>query len=134
MRLLTHNTLKSPCKDSSKGLPLRLEIAKLEVRESEIDTKFILHMLPSLDWNALLISAEAVGMAGLPQVFDPALVSDQTFIQAIHHLLFDIHVIEGNSVPPLNHTQLYCCISFIEEFLYAKKLGEGSISPKDYRI
>ena len=31
MRLLTHNSLKSPVKDVAKGYPMKLEIADMEV-------------------------------------------------------------------------------------------------------
>ena len=95
MRLLTHNTLKCPAKDVVKGYPLRIHIVNMEVKESDFDAGFIAHILPSLDWDSLLVSANAVGMAGLPSQLEQKYLQDSTFLQAMHHLLLDIHIING---------------------------------------
>ena len=83
-----------------KGYPLKLQIVAMEVKESEFDANFIAHVLPSLDWETLLVSAEAVGMPGLPSQPDQSCLNDPTFLQAIHHLLLDIHIIDGSLTCP----------------------------------
>ena len=99
MRFLTHNTLKCPAKDVNRGYPLRIEIVKMEVRESECNAEFIRHILPSLDWIGVVSAAESVGMP-VPTEFDPAYLQDQLFVQAMHRLLLDLHIIDGFLICP----------------------------------
>ena len=100
MRLLTLNSLRCPAKDVAKGFPLGLELEAMEVKESEFNEEFIRHMLPSLDWECILIAANAVGLQGIPQTFDPSLLDDTAFLQALHNLLLDVHVTKGKLVCP----------------------------------
>ena len=100
MRLLTHNTLKCATKDVVTGYPLQLEIVNMEVRESDFNPEFISHIVLDLDWSAVLLAAEAVGMPGLPSELDPANLEDNSFLEAIHHLLLDIHILDGFLVCP----------------------------------
>ena len=100
MRLLTHNTLKCAAKEVTTGFPLQIEIDSMEVRESTFNPEFISHILPSMDWSAILVSAEAVGMPGLPAELDPEYLNDNSFLEAMHHLLLDIHILEGVLICP----------------------------------
>ncbi len=95
MRLLTHNSLKCPAKGVAKGYPLQLTINDMEVDETEVKPDFIRNILPSLDWEGVLVAAAAVGFDGLPDVWDPSLLDDRDFILAMHRLLIDIHVVDG---------------------------------------
>ena len=67
----------------------------MEVRESAFNPEFMRHILPSMEWSAILLAAEAVGMPGLPIELDVAFMSDDSFLEALHHLLLDIHILEG---------------------------------------
>ena len=97
MRVLTHNTLKSPAKDAAQGLPLALEIGELKVVESPLNVEFMRATLPSLDWSGLLVAARAVGLAEgtLPERYDPVVLADATLLQSLHTLLLDIHIESG---------------------------------------
>ena len=64
MRLLTHNTLRCPAKDVTLGYPLHIEIEEMEVRESEFNPDFMRHILPSLEWNGILVASAVVGIGG----------------------------------------------------------------------
>mmetsp|Transcript_5652 Transcript_5652/g.18458 ORF Transcript_5652/g.18458 Transcript_5652/m.18458 type:complete len:122 (+) Transcript_5652:74-439(+) len=97
MRLLTMNALRCRRKDVKEG-SLRLVATKVEVVESAFDREFLLHVLPSVDWAGLRESAAAVGVTSLPEVVDEALTGDDAFLRALHHVLFDVHVIEGKLV------------------------------------
>ena len=48
----------------------------------------------------MLLAAEAVGMPGLPSELDPANLEDNSFLEAMHHLLLDIHILDGFLVCP----------------------------------
>ena len=100
MRILTHNTLRCNAKDVVHGYPLRLHIVTMEVRETSLNEDFIRHILPTLNWPAILLAAEAVGLSGLPQELVPELAGDVGFLQAIHRLLLDVHIIEGSMICP----------------------------------
>jgi multifunctional methyltransferase subunit TRM112 len=100
MRLLTHNSLKSPVKGVSQGYPLQIEILDMEVRESEVNPEFMKNLIPGLDWDGILVVAEAVGLKGLPKVFNPAILEDASFLKAAHNLLLDVHVKRGTLICP----------------------------------
>ncbi len=57
-------------------------------------------MIPSLHWPGVLIAANVVGLEGFPTEPTEEIVADDEFIQALHHLLLDIHVIEGTLICP----------------------------------
>ena len=66
MKLLVHNMLTSNMiKGVTKGFPLRIEVGKLEEKESEFSPAFISRMVPKLDWDALLLSANQIGKGSL---------------------------------------------------------------------
>ena len=97
MRLLTLNTLKCTRKDVDEGR-LTLKATKVEVRQnSEFDADFLEHVLPSLEWETLRASALVVGVT-LPETLDDSLRKDVDFQKALHHVLFDVHVVEGELV------------------------------------
>jgi len=89
------NVLRCTRKDVQEGA-LRLEATKVEVQESEYDEDFLKHLLPSLDWRLLREAATAVGISSLPESLN--LENDPEFLKALHHILFDIHVIEGRLI------------------------------------
>ena len=55
--MLSSNMIKGV----TKGFPLRIEVGKLEEKESEFSPAFIARMVPKLEWEALLASAQQIG-------------------------------------------------------------------------
>mmetsp|Transcript_23351 Transcript_23351/g.38906 ORF Transcript_23351/g.38906 Transcript_23351/m.38906 type:complete len:124 (-) Transcript_23351:150-521(-) len=100
MRILTHNSLKCLAKDVIEGFPLQLEIEDLEIVETELNENFLKCLLPGLNWTAIDIAAQAIGLKGIPDAYDPQLLEDKDFLRAMHNLLFDIHIIKGFLVCP----------------------------------
>lgn len=100
MRLLTHNSMKSPVNDVAKGYPMGLEIIDMEVRESGVNLEFIKGLVPGLDWEGVIVVAEAVGLKGMPAKFNLALLEDESFLRAAHNLLLDVHVKSGTLICP----------------------------------
>ncbi|CAM9867129.1 unnamed protein product [Discosporangium mesarthrocarpum] len=102
MRLLTHNVLRCPLKGVENGYPLRIEATDVQVEESEFNEAFMKHIASTLDWSALCKAASEVGMANgsLPESLTPELLEDTAFLQALHRVLMDMHVVEGALVCP----------------------------------
>ena len=102
MRLLTHNSLRCAARGVERGFPLLIFIEEYEVRESPFNRDFIMQLLPSLQWECLLIAAGAIDppVTGLPPVFEVALLEDESFLKAMHDLLLDLHVLTGRLVCP----------------------------------
>ena len=100
MRLLSYISLKSHGKDVVDGYPLELSVEDFEIVESHCDVEFIKHIIPSLDWRALQKCAKAVNVEGLPEIFEIELLNDEDFLNFIHNLLLDIHIIKGELICP----------------------------------
>ena len=100
MRLLTHVSMKSHVKGTSGESVLKLEIAKMSVKATAPNLDFIKGQLPHVDWEAVLVAAEAVGLNGLPMQYSDALLEDESFLVAMHNLLIDIHVETGSLTCP----------------------------------
>ena len=100
MRLLSYISLRSHGKDVKVGYPLGLQIDDFEVVESDCSEDFMKHIIPTLEWATLQICAQAVGIEGLPAVYDASLLSEADFLSFVHNLLLDIHVIKGTLVCP----------------------------------
>jgi multifunctional methyltransferase subunit TRM112 len=68
--------------------------------ETLFNDAFIRHIASSLHWPAVLIAANAVGLSGFPESLSETLLEDTDFLQALHHLLLDIHIVEGTLICP----------------------------------
>ena len=62
---------------------------------SEYDAAFLQHLLPSLEWDQLVAMALVVGVT-LPAELNETLRGDDAFLRALHHVLFDVQVLEGS--------------------------------------
>mmetsp|Transcript_23440 Transcript_23440/g.23638 ORF Transcript_23440/g.23638 Transcript_23440/m.23638 type:complete len:84 (-) Transcript_23440:212-463(-) len=59
------------------------------------------HILPTLDWGAIVVGAKAVGFDEmLPPALDLSLLDDESFLRAAHHLLLDVHIVKGSLICP----------------------------------
>jgi multifunctional methyltransferase subunit TRM112 len=67
---------------------------------SDFNPELIVRLLAKLDWAALRQTAGDLGVADLPPAppADPA--ADPAFLKAVHDLVMDVHVTEGNLVCP----------------------------------
>ena len=102
MKLLVHNMLTSNMKKGvTKGFPLRIEVGKLEEKESEFSPAFVTRMVPKLDWEALVLTATEIGKGeSLPPSLPDNYADDETFLRHLHHVLLEVELIEGNLVCP----------------------------------
>ena len=102
MRLLTHNILRSNVEGADEGYPLSIEASEVVVEESTFRADFIRHVAGTLNWDALRKACQQVGMEEgcLPEKLTDDLLGSEDFLQALHKVLMDVHVIEGTLVCP----------------------------------
>jgi len=72
----------------------------MEVGDSEFNEEFMRIILPTLDWNGVLLAASSVDFDGLPPTFNLSSLDDIDFLRAVHKLLLDIHVLKGKLTCP----------------------------------
>ncbi|AXA48621.1 multifunctional methyltransferase subunit TRM112 [Malassezia restricta] len=124
MRLLTHNLLAchaKGCGSSSNNFPLQLQNVQLELIEAEYNDVFLRGFLPKLAWPALFTTARQLGDETIPEN-PPDFLStppSEEFLRALHHVLLEIHVSEGEMVCP-NCAHIYPIRSGIPNMLLAE--------------
>ena len=123
MRLLTHNMLMSP--GTKNGYPLAIEVEKMEETESEFNADFTARMVAKIDYAALLSTLSSVTAARerllacghcsrvmrspraqlkvestLPNTVPTNFAEDEAFLLALHHVLMEIEIVDGQLVCP----------------------------------
>lgn len=102
MRLITHNMLQCNVKGVSGGYPLIIEPESIDVVDSAYDKDMIKSMLKRINFQALKSAAKNISNQDI-EAFDSIteeLLEDESFLMKIHHLLFEVHIIEGVLVCP----------------------------------
>mmetsp|Transcript_17275 Transcript_17275/g.53546 ORF Transcript_17275/g.53546 Transcript_17275/m.53546 type:complete len:131 (+) Transcript_17275:177-569(+) len=108
MKLLTHNMLQCHVKGVRNGFPLAIAASdagalEVEVREADLDADFLRHIVPRLDWGALVTAAGQLGAeaAGLPEAAPTEQqLQDDAFLQTFHRVLLEVTLVEGALVCP----------------------------------
>ncbi|KAL1755515.1 hypothetical protein FB107DRAFT_274814 [Schizophyllum commune] len=94
VRLITHNLLACHVKGcTSNNFPLRFSDVQIELRDADFNPDFLRGFLPKIEWQALVDAAKELGDTSLPNEI-PEMMDDE-FLQALHHVLLEIHVEEG---------------------------------------
>lgn len=58
-------------------------------------------IIPRLDWSAVCLAAEKLGLRDqLPAEMEESHISDEEFLKKLHHILFEIDIVEGELVCP----------------------------------
>ncbi|CAO1638953.1 unnamed protein product [Sympodiomycopsis kandeliae] len=107
MRLLTHNLLACSartCLTTSKNFPLTFKDVQLEIVEAEFNEGFLKGLIGGgkIEWNGLIETCKSLGDTSLPeQAPEPGAegLSDE-LLQRLHHILLEIHVIQGAMICP----------------------------------
>eukprot|EP00037_Helgoeca_nana_P011665 m.104846 g.104846 ORF g.104846 m.104846 type:complete len:149 (+) comp20971_c4_seq1:287-733(+) len=101
MKLLTHNMMQSHVKGVKNGYPLNVTATTVEEVEVEFNPTFIARMLPRIEFKALRHTAGQLGLEdSLPAVVPPKPEEDEEFLRAMHHVLLEVVVIEGELICP----------------------------------
>lgn len=83
------------------GFPLDIVVVKTEVAEADFSEEFLQRMIPRLDWPAFVQAANKLGVgADLPATAPTEGETNTTVLQAIHHALLEVEVVEGELVCP----------------------------------
>ncbi|KAF9220707.1 Trm112p-domain-containing protein [Gyrodon lividus] len=99
VRLITHNLLACHVKGcTSNNFPLIFQDVQIELQEAEFNTDFVTNILPRLEWGALVDAAKLVGDTSLPP--ERPEMMDDDLLKNIHHVLLEIHVVEGAMICP----------------------------------
>jgi multifunctional methyltransferase subunit TRM112 len=75
-------------------------LTQLKITETPFNKEFARHVASSAYWPGIVIAANSVGIEGLPLEFSPVLLDDESVLRVLHHVLFDIHIMEGSLVCP----------------------------------
>ena len=72
----------------------------MSLEESDPNFDFMRHILPTIDWEGLLIAATAVGLEGFPAAYSESLDNDEEFLMALHRLLIDVRIQKATLICP----------------------------------
>ncbi|KAL7711712.1 Trm112p-like protein [Entamoeba marina] len=102
MKLLTHNILI--CSKKSCGInsyPLRVVATNVEKKETPLNADFLISLVNNerINWDGLVKGAADVGLL-VPPTLPPTFQNDQQFLQALHDVLIDFHIVDGELVCP----------------------------------
>ena len=94
--------LKCNVKGIENGYPLRIEVEKTEILPSDYDAVMTASMLRKIDWAALKSAASDMSMHEFDEVLEitEEMKNDDSVLRKIHHLLFEVHLIDGHLVCP----------------------------------
>ncbi|KAG7344272.1 Trm112p-like protein [Nitzschia inconspicua] len=91
-----------------KGYPLKITAVEVKVIQNPngggfegSDLEFVKRLLPTLDWPALVQAANDVGIPTLPPLLTVELSEDASFLQALYHILMNVHLIKGMLTCPV---------------------------------
>ncbi|TPX60749.1 hypothetical protein SpCBS45565_g07439 [Spizellomyces sp. 'palustris'] len=82
--------------DPSQSYPLELKGVELESLDAEYNEDFIRRLIPKLDWNVLVHTAFALGVAELPKELPD--VQDEAFLRKVHQVALETRVKEAQMV------------------------------------
>lgn len=104
MKLMTHNMLKCNIKGVKNGFPFKIEASEVLVKEADYNPDFIKRMIEKLEWKALVETAQSLGH-GKNMPLDISENEEEykkcdDFLKDLHHILFEIEVMEGNLICP----------------------------------
>ncbi|KAH7910418.1 hypothetical protein BJ138DRAFT_1114112 [Hygrophoropsis aurantiaca] len=118
VRLITHNLLACHVKGcTTNNFPLTFQDVQIELQEAEFNPEFVRNLLSRLDWAALVDAAKQVGDTSLPPE-EPEMMDDD-LLKKLHHVLLEIHVIEGAMTCP-NCKHVYPISNGIPNMLLAE--------------
>ncbi|KAL7753470.1 hypothetical protein RI367_001245 [Sorochytrium milnesiophthora] len=92
--------LQCHVKNCDNGYPLRFQDVEIQANEQEINTAFLINMLPKLDWDALRRTAISLGLPELPSPQPENIADDPELLQLLHRILMETSVVSGEMVCP----------------------------------
>lgn len=102
MLLVTHNMLKCNIRGVEEGYPLKIEATEIKEVESEFDIDRVKKLLERIQFSALKAATKDLKLSDLDSVdqLTEGMFDDEELMKKIHHVLFEIHVQDGNLICP----------------------------------
>ena len=103
------NVTNNKTTDSTKtGYPLKIVATTVVVENSPFDKEMVLKMLPRLNYPAVVQAGQELASkltdqnkpTELPAELPANHQDDENFLQTLHYVLFDIHLVEGFLICP----------------------------------
>jgi len=66
----------------------------VEKQETEFNPEFVKHMMPKIDWTALVTSCKDLDIA-LPAEVPANALENEEFLKNLHNVLIDLHIQEA---------------------------------------
>ena len=89
---------------TTQGYPLRIAATEVVVEESPMDTELVTKLLPKLNYPAVVAALKEIAdqVDPKPPTIPTELPEElsASVLEALHHVLFNIHIIEGELVCP----------------------------------
>ena len=99
MKLITHNFLQSIVKGVTKPYPLLIKSTETDAFECDFSAENVKSMISRLEYPALLSALNDISYNhSLPEKLPESL--DDDLIKQLHHILFEVEVMEGCLVCP----------------------------------
>ncbi|KAL7676596.1 hypothetical protein ACOME3_002845 [Neoechinorhynchus agilis] len=108
MRLVTHNMLTSSfLKNVKEGYPLLIKATKvIETDSKNYSSRLVRRMIDRLDWKVFISAARGLELIkeddgiAWDEVPQGDKLEDEQFLTAVHRLLFNVDIVEGELVCP----------------------------------
>jgi multifunctional methyltransferase subunit TRM112 len=98
-----HKNICDVC-STTKGYPLRIAATKIVVEDSPLDFELVTKLLPKLNYPAIVAAVQEIADQAdpkLPEIPDDLPEElDASVLEALHHVLFNIHIVEGELICP----------------------------------
>ena len=94
--------LKCNIRGVEEGYPLKIEANKIEEVESEFDIDRVKKILERIQFSALKAAVNDLNLSDLDSIEEvtDGTYDDEELMKKIHHVLFEIHVQDGNLICP----------------------------------
>ncbi|KAF9580408.1 hypothetical protein BGW38_002961 [Lunasporangiospora selenospora] len=120
MRLITHNMLQCHVKGcNANNFPLDFQDVSLEQQEAELNEDFLRNMLGKIEYGALVATCLKLNITDLPSTMPADANTNEEFLQALHRVMLETHVISGKMVCP-NCSHIYIIRDGIPNMLLAE--------------
>eukprot|EP00299_Pterocystis_sp_00344_P018169 c9075_g1_i1.p2 GENE.c9075_g1_i1~~c9075_g1_i1.p2 ORF type:complete len:138 (-),score=16.13 c9075_g1_i1:22-396(-) len=97
--------LASPVKRIPVSFPLGIEPVDVQIKQQEMNTEFIRHILPKLEWRALRQALDTLRplcneVPSLPDDIPSDAGENEQFLAAVHSAIMEVSIMEGCLVCP----------------------------------
>ncbi|KAM3134826.1 hypothetical protein pb186bvf_012995 [Paramecium bursaria] len=101
MRLLIHNLLMcNVSKCDQNNYPLIIKVDKSIIVQTEFKQDLIVKLIQKLDFQALSQTVKSLGDDTFPEQIPQDFIKDLQFLQRMHRILYETHIITGELTCP----------------------------------